>query len=142
MDGQCHADNKTNIQYAAADSTLPAISGSPDDLSKKPRIAVLVPCFNEAVAIGKVVQDFRTALPQAIVYVYNNNSSDNTAAEAAAAGAVVRHEMLQGKGHVVRRMFADVEADIYIFWSMGTTLTARTRHRSWSNCLKKNFWTW
>jgi glycosyltransferase involved in cell wall biosynthesis len=79
-----------------------------------PRIAVLIPCFNEEVAISKVVADFRAALPQAQLFVYDNNSRDNTAAAARAAGAVVRREMLQGKGHVVRRMFADVEADAYV----------------------------
>jgi glycosyltransferase involved in cell wall biosynthesis len=78
------------------------------------RIAVLVPCFNEEVAIGTVVRDFRAALPDATVYVYDNNSTDNTRAVAAAAGAVVRGEALQGKGNVVRRMFADVEADVYV----------------------------
>ena len=78
------------------------------------RVAVLIPCYNEAVAIPKVVADFRAALPQATIYVYDNNSADGTAAAARAAGAVVRRETLQGKGHVVRRMFADVEADIYV----------------------------
>jgi glycosyltransferase involved in cell wall biosynthesis len=77
-------------------------------------IAVLIPCYNEAVAIPKVVADFRAALPEAVVYVYDNNSRDGTAAAAHAAGAVVRTETLQGKGHVVRRMFADVQADIYV----------------------------
>jgi glycosyltransferase involved in cell wall biosynthesis len=78
------------------------------------RIAVLVPCFNEAAAIGQVVHDFRAALPMAEVYVYDNNSSDDTVAIANAAGAHVRSERHQGKGHVVRRMFADVDADIYV----------------------------
>jgi glycosyltransferase involved in cell wall biosynthesis len=78
------------------------------------RVAVLIPCHNEAVAIPKVVADFRAALPGATIHVYDNNSTDGTAAAARAAGAVVRREGLQGKGHVVRRMFADVEADIYI----------------------------
>ncbi len=78
------------------------------------RIAVLVPCFNEAAAIGQVVHDFRAALPMAEVYVYDNNSSDDTVAIASAAGAHVRSERHQGKGHVVRRMFADVDADIYV----------------------------
>ena len=78
------------------------------------RIAVLIPCFNEAVAIGGVVTAFRQALPDAAVYVYDNNSSDGTAAVARAAGARIGRETLQGKGHVVRRMFADVEADIYV----------------------------
>lgn len=77
-------------------------------------IAVLVPCFNEAAAIGKVVRDFRAALPAATVYVYDNNSTDDTAAIAAAAGAEVRRETRRGKGNVVRRMFQDIEADIYV----------------------------
>jgi glycosyltransferase involved in cell wall biosynthesis len=77
-------------------------------------IAVLIPCYNEAVAIGAVVEDFRRALPGAVVYVYDNNSSDDTSGVAARAGAVVRRETLQGKGNVVRRMFADIEADIYV----------------------------
>ena len=79
-----------------------------------PRIAVLIPCYNEEAAIAQVVRDFRTALPGAIVYVYDNNSKDNTLAVARQAGAVVRGESRQGKGNVVRRMFADIEADLYI----------------------------
>ena len=79
-----------------------------------PRIAVLVPCLNEEAAIGKVVTDFRAALPGATVYVYDNNSTDRTAEVAAAAGAVVRRERRPGKGNVVRRMFKDVEADVYV----------------------------
>jgi glycosyltransferase involved in cell wall biosynthesis len=79
-----------------------------------PRVAVLVPCFNEEAAVAKVVGDFRAALPAAVIYVYDNNSSDRTVAVAREAGAVVRKETRQGKGHVVRRMFADVDADIYV----------------------------
>ncbi len=75
---------------------------------------MLIPCHNEAVAIPKVVADFRAALPDATIHVYDNNSTDGTQAAARAAGAVVRRERLQGKGHVVRRMFADVEADLYV----------------------------
>jgi glycosyltransferase involved in cell wall biosynthesis len=78
------------------------------------RIAVLVPCYNEAVTIGEVVADFRRVLPQATVYVYDNNSTDATVEVARAAGAVVCGEPHQGKGHVVRRMFSDVDADIYV----------------------------
>lgn len=82
--------------------------------SAHPRIAVLVPCYNEEAAVATVVADFRKALPAAEIYVYDNNSRDNTAAVAREAGAIVRVERRQGKGHVVRRMFADVEADIYV----------------------------
>jgi glycosyltransferase involved in cell wall biosynthesis len=78
------------------------------------RTAVLIPCFNEEVAIPAVVAGFRAALPDAVIYVYDNRSTDRTAAAARAAGAVVRSETLPGKGNVVRRMFADVEADAYI----------------------------
>lgn len=78
------------------------------------RIAVLVPCYNEVVAIPQVVQDFRKALPEAEIWVFDNNSQDGTAQIAASHGALVRHVNLQGKGHVVRRQFADVDADIYI----------------------------
>ena len=79
-----------------------------------PRIAVLLPCFNEEAAIGATVRGFREALPQATVYVYDNNSRDRTREIAAEAGAVVRSETQQGKGNVVRRMFADVDADVYV----------------------------
>ncbi len=77
-------------------------------------IAVLIPCHNEQEAIQDVVHDFRRALPNARIYVYDNNSSDQTCEVARASGAIVRREMLQGKGNVVRRMFADIEADIYV----------------------------
>ncbi|MDQ8754957.1 glycosyltransferase family 2 protein [Sphingosinicella sp. LHD-64] len=79
-----------------------------------PRIAVLLPCYNEEAAIARTVIAFRAALPDATVYVYDNNSTDRTREVAEAAGAVVRSEKMQGKGNVVRRMFADVEADIYV----------------------------
>jgi hypothetical protein len=77
-------------------------------------VAVLIPCFNEAVTIETVVAGFQASLPDATVYVYDNNSSDETVALATRAGATVRHEPLQGKGNVVRRMFADIEADVYL----------------------------
>lgn len=78
------------------------------------KIAVLIPCYNEGRTIQKVVTDFRTALPEATIYVYDNNSTDNTAELAEAAGAVVRYEYQQGKGNVIRRMFRDVDAMCYI----------------------------
>jgi glycosyltransferase involved in cell wall biosynthesis len=77
-------------------------------------VAVLVPCYNEERAIAKVVADFRAALPEACVYVYDNNSTDGTVAAAKDAGALVRRETHQGKGYVMRRMFNDIEADIYV----------------------------
>jgi len=77
------------------------------------RIAVLVPCYNEEAAVATVVADFRKALPSAEIYVYDNNSRDRTDAVAREAGAIVRSERRQGKGHVVRRMFADIEADVF-----------------------------
>src|SRR6201985_2632447 len=82
--------------------------------SSSMRISVLVPCFNEEAAVATVVADFRKALPTSQVVVYDNNSSDRTVAVARAAGAEVRSERRQGKGHVVRRMFADIDADIYV----------------------------
>jgi glycosyltransferase involved in cell wall biosynthesis len=84
-------------------------------MTKTPaRIAVLIPCYNEAAAIGTVVRDFHAALPDAAIYVYDNNSKDETIARAREAGAIVRSEIRQGKGNVVRRMFADIEADVYV----------------------------
>jgi len=80
----------------------------------QPRIAVILPCYNEAGAIAQTVRDFAAALPSATIYVYDNNSTDGSRDIALAAGAIVRPVRQQGKGHVVRRMFADVDADIYI----------------------------
>jgi len=79
-----------------------------------PRVAVLIPCFNEAEAIAQVIADFQAALPTSTIYVYDNNSTDDTKARATQAGAIVRTETLQGKGNVVRRMFADIEAEVYV----------------------------
>ena len=87
--------------------------GEPDPLLRR-RIAVLIPCYNEVQTIATVVGDFRRALPEARIYVYDNNSTDGTAVAARAAGAELRRETRQGKGHVVRRMFADIEADLYL----------------------------
>ena len=78
------------------------------------KIAVLLPCYNEASTIAKVVTDFRAALPEADIYVYDNNSTDGTSQVAQQAGAIVRHEPVQGKGNVIRRMFREVEADCYL----------------------------
>ncbi|MBR0558486.1 glycosyltransferase family 2 protein [Neokomagataea anthophila] len=95
----------------------------------QPRIAVLIPCYNESVAIGQVIQDFRRALPDAPIYVYDNNSTDNTIAVAQAAGALIRTETLQGKGHVIRRMFADIDADYYVLVDGDATYEAAAAPR-------------
>lgn len=100
---------QTKTQIRPADASLfadPAVGGR--------RIAVLVPCYNEEVAIPQVIESFRKALPNATIYVYDNNSKDRTSAVAREAGATVGVETRQGKGHVVRRMFADIDADIYL----------------------------
>ncbi|QIO98997.1 glycosyltransferase family 2 protein [Bradyrhizobium symbiodeficiens] len=93
------------------------------------RIAVLVPCYNEEAAVATVVADFRKALPSAAIYVYDNNSRDRTATVAREAGAIVRSERRQGKGHVVRRMFADVEADVYVLVDGDATYDAPSASR-------------
>ena len=93
-----------------------------------PRIAVLVPCYNEEAAIAQVVADFRAVLPDAAIYVYDNNSTDRTIEVARSAGAMVRRERRQGKGHVVRRMFGDVDADIYVLVDGDATYHAPSVH--------------
>ena len=89
-------------------------AGADQPERRQPVVAVVIPCFNEAAAIEKVVRDFRSALPEARVFVYDNASTDETSAIARRAGAVVRREPQPGKGNVVRRMFADIEADIFV----------------------------
>jgi len=91
-----------------------------------PRVAVIVPCYNEAVAVPRVIAGFRAALPGATITVYDNNSRDGTAEAARAAGAEVRRETRQGKGHVVRRAFADIEADVYVMVDGDDTYDAAT----------------
>jgi glycosyltransferase involved in cell wall biosynthesis len=101
----------------------------PQAESAQPRIAVLVPCFNEEAAVATVISDFRKALPSADIFVYDNNSSDRTVAVARDAGAEVRSERRQGKGHVVRRMFADVDADVYVLVDGDATYDAASAPR-------------
>lgn len=93
------------------------------------KIAVCIPCYNEEKTIGKVVKDFKAALPEAVVYVYDNNSADDTVSRAMAAGAVVRHEYSQGKGNVVRRMFMDVDALCYIIVDADDTYPAESARK-------------
>ena len=88
------------------------------------RIAVLIPCFNEEATIAKVVTDFKSVLPDAVIYVYDNNSTDNSVSLASAAGAVVRHEYRQGKGNVIRRMFREIDAEAYIMVDADDTYPA------------------
>lgn len=97
--------------------------------SSQPTIAVLLPCYNEEAAIARTVADFRAALPNATIYVYDNNSRDRTVEVARAAGAVVRTERIQGKGAVVRRMFADVDADVYVMADGDATYDAASAPR-------------
>ncbi|CAH1687898.1 Glycosyltransferase involved in cell wall biosynthesis [Hyphomicrobiales bacterium] len=107
-------------------------------MSSEPRIAVLVPCYNEAASIDAVVRDFRASLPQADIFVYDNNSTDDTVAIATAAGAIVRSEPRQGKGFVVRRMFADVDADVYVIVDGDDTYDASAAPRLVELVLKDN----
>lgn len=95
------------------------------ELTSDVKVAVLIPCYNEAKPIGTVVADFRAALPAADIYVYDNNSTDGTAEAARAAGAIVRVETQQGKGNVVRRMFADIDADVYVMVDGDNTYEAK-----------------
>jgi glycosyltransferase involved in cell wall biosynthesis len=102
------------------------------------RIAVLVPCYNEEVAIAQVVADFRKALPAATIHVCDNNSTDRTAEAARKAGAVVGHEMRRGKGHVVRRMFADIDADIFVLVDGDATYDAPSAPRMIEKLISEN----
>ena len=99
------------------------------------KVAVLIPCYNEAATIAKVVQDFRKALPQAEIHVFDNNSSDDSAASALEQGAHIQHVALQGKGHVMRRLFADIEADVYLLVDGDDTYDATAAPRLIQNLL-------
>lgn len=102
------------------------------------KIAVLVPCYNEAQTIKKVVEDFKRVLPQAVIYVYNNNSTDDTAKIAAEAGAIVRNEYKQGKGNVIRRMFREIDAECYIMTDGDDTYPAEFASQMADMVLNKN----
>ena len=102
------------------------------------RIAVLIPCYNEAQTIEKVVTDWKRELPEAAIYVYDNNSSDETAAIAEKAGAVVRHEYMQGKGNVIRRMFREIDAEAYIMVDGDDTYPAEYGRQMVDEVLIKN----
>jgi len=102
------------------------------------KIAVLVPCYNEAQTIKKVVEDFKRVLPQAVIYVYNNNSTDDTAKIAADAGAIVRNEYKQGKGNVIRRMFREIDAECYVMTDGDDTYPAEFAPQMADMVLNKN----
>ena len=102
------------LTRTAARSNAKSKSAARVRLPQGLKIAVIVPCYNEEAAIGTVVKQFRAALPAADIYVYDNNSKDGTVAAAKKAGAIVGIETRQGKGHVVRRMFGDIDADVYV----------------------------
>ncbi len=116
-------------RLAAAEAALHAVGQQISPIIRHVDIAVLIPCYNEASSIGDVVKSFRVALPHARIFVYDNNSHDNTAAVAREAGAIVRREPLQGKGHVVRRMFSDIEADVYLMVDGDATYDAASAPR-------------
>lgn len=102
------------------------------------KIAVLIPCYNEEKTVEKVIKDFKEALPEAVIYVYNNNSSDRTAELAEKAGAVVRNEYMQGKGNVIRRMFRDIEAECYIMTDGDDTYPAEFAREMANRVLERN----
>lgn len=102
------------------------------------KIAVLIPCYNEARTIEKVINDFKTVLPEAVIYVYDNNSSDDTADIAEKAGAIVRHEYMQGKGNVIRRMFREIDAEVYIMTDGDDTYPAEYAREMADKVIKKN----
>ncbi len=102
------------------------------------KIAVLIPCYNEAVTIKKIINDFQKVLPEATIYVYDNNSSDNTAEIAKAEGAVVRSEYQQGKGNVIRRMFRDIDAECYIMTDGDDTYPAEFAREMCDKVLERN----
>lgn len=102
------------------------------------KIAVLIPCYNESKTIEKVVTDFKKALPEAVIYVYDNNSSDDTAEIAKKAGAVVRHEYRQGKGNVIRRMFREINAEAYVMTDGDDTYPAECAGEMVDKILKRN----
>ena len=124
-------DKSANIheRLAAAEAALHAVGQQISPAVRHVDIAVLIPAYNEAKTIGDVVKSFRIALPHARIFVYDNNSHDNTATLAREAGAIVRREPLQGKGHVVRRMFSDIEADVYVMVDGDATYDAAAAPR-------------
>jgi hypothetical protein len=116
-------------RLAAAEAALHAVGQQISPAIRHLDIAVLIPCCNESAAIGDVVKSFKVALPHARIFVYDNNSHDNTATVARESGAIVRREPLQGKGNVIRRMFSDIEADVYLMVDGDATYDAASAPR-------------
>ena len=112
---------------------------SESSIVKKKKIAVLIPCYNEELTIVKVVKDFKKILPDADIYVYDNNSTDNSVKLAKNAGAIVRHEIRQGKGNVVRSMFRDIDADCYLMVDADDTYCAKDAKKMCNLILKDNY---
>ena len=108
------------------------------EMVRMDKIAVLIPCYNESKTIGKVVSDFKAALPEAVIYVYDNNSTDGTDKIAREAGAVVRYEYMQGKGNVIRRMFRDIDAECYIMTDGDDTYPAECAPEMVRKVLERN----
>jgi glycosyltransferase involved in cell wall biosynthesis len=125
-----------SVESAAAAATAAETAAAAE--TTRARIAVLVPCYNEERTVPDVIAGFRAALPTAEIYVYDNNSTDGTVQAARAAGAVVRTESHQGKGHVVRRMFADIEADVYVLVDGDATYDAPSAERMVASLLENN----
>jgi glycosyltransferase involved in cell wall biosynthesis len=115
-----------------------SLKPSAESILSKHKIVVLVPCFNEELTVGKTIEGFREALPFATIYVYDNNSTDRTVEVAEAAGAVVRSETRQGKGNVVRRMFADIDADVYVLVDGDATYEAEAAPRMVRRVIEEN----
>lgn len=128
LEGETPAAKPGLPNFAAAEEPGPTAPPGSSEFPDREvgKIAVLIPCYNEQEAVGDVVRSFRLQLADADIYVYDNNSTDQTVAAARAAGAIVRRERLQGKGNVVRRMFADIEADTYILVDGDGTYDARS----------------
>ncbi len=122
--------DSADVQHSASTAQDTAITAL--------NIAVIIPCYNEAAAIATVVADLQRSLPTAIIYVYDNNSGDDTVSQALAAGAIVRSEPRQGKGYVVRRMFADIEADVYVMIDGDDTYDATIAHQLVNTLVQQN----
>jgi len=121
---------------AIESSLIPSRALGPTTEGRPLDVAILIPCYNEESAIGGVVAAFQAALPDTRIYLYDNNSQDRTVAVGEAAGAIVRHEQMQGKGNVVRRMFADIEADLYVLVDGDGTYDASDAPRLISHLLE------